>query len=111
MTDENAAYNRLASWWEHHTLQHAKEFSSPEGYNENQAESYFSRLRRCQYGTVHRIEPKYLKDLANEMAWREDVRRLSEGEKLNDLMNRVFKAVGLFGGEAIFRGIIVKRNY
>lgn len=91
MTDENAAYNRLAAWWEHYTVQHSKEFSTPEGYNENQAESYFSRLRRCEYGIVHRIEPKYLMDLANEIAWREDVRRLSEGEKLKDLLNKVFK--------------------
>ena len=33
----------------------------------------------------------YLYDYAQEFAWREDVRRLSEGEKLADLLARVFK--------------------
>lgn len=91
MTDENAAYASMSAWWEHHTVEHSKMFSTPEGVNENQAESYFSRLRRCEYGIVHRITPKYLMDLANEMAWREDVRRLSEGEKLDDLLFKIFR--------------------
>jgi transposase-like protein len=91
MSDENAAYTRFSQWYDHKTVEHAKEFSTIDGVNENQAESYFSRLRRCEYGVVHRITPKYLMDLANEMAWREDTRRFSEGERLKDLFNMIFK--------------------
>lgn len=90
MSDENAAYSRLSQWYEHKTVEHSKEFSTVDGVNENQAESYFSRLRRCEYGVVHRITPKYLMDLANEIAWREDTRRFTEKERLNDLFMKVF---------------------
>ncbi|WP_188381587.1 IS1595 family transposase [Oxalicibacterium faecigallinarum] len=90
-TDENPAYGQLAAWWEHEAVPHSEMFQTPEGVNDNQAESFFSRLRRCEYGTVHRIEPKYLMDLANEMAWREDVRRMSERQKLTDLFCKIMK--------------------
>ena len=45
----------------------------------NQAESFFSRLRRAEYGIHHRISGKYLYAYAGEMAWRENNRRVSNG--------------------------------
>ncbi len=45
----------------------------------NQTESYFSRLRRAEIGTHHHISGRYLHSYANEMAWREDYRRASNG--------------------------------
>ena len=45
----------------------------------NQAESYFSRLRRAEIGTHHHIAGPYLHAYANEMAWREDNRRKANG--------------------------------
>lgn len=90
MTDENAAYNQLSKHFEHETVQHAIEFSTLDGVNDNQAESFFSRLRRYVLGVGHRIEPKYLADIAVEMAWREDVRRKTEREKLDALLSAVF---------------------
>lgn len=91
MTDENAAYNTLACWYEHHSVEHAKMFVDPDGVNENQAECFFSRLRRAEYGTYHGFRTKYLVDYAQEFAWREDMRRNTELEKLQDLVSRVFK--------------------
>lgn len=91
MTDENAAYSALASWCVHKTVEHSLMFSGPDGENENQAESYFSRLRRAEYGTYHGFRPKYLTDYAQEFAWREDMRRSTELEKLKDLCRRIFK--------------------
>lgn len=91
MTDENPAYNQLSIWYDHRTVQHAVEFSTIDGINDNQAESYFSRLRRYVLGVSHRIEPKYMGDAAIEMAWREDVRRKSEGEKLKLLLKATFR--------------------
>lgn len=90
MTDENPAYNQLSSWYDHRTVQHALEFSTLDGINDNQAESYFSRLRRYVKGVSHRIEPKYMADIAVEMAWREDTRRKNEGGKLEVLLKAVF---------------------
>jgi hypothetical protein len=86
MTDENPAYNSYSARYQHYTVEHSKEFSTPEGVNENQAESYFSRLRRAEYGIYHGFRPEYLADYANEFAWREDVRRKTEGEKLRELL-------------------------
>jgi hypothetical protein len=45
----------------------------------NQAESFFSRLRRAEIGTHHHVAGPYLAAYATEMAWREDNRRVSNG--------------------------------
>lgn len=54
---------------------------SDEGVHTNQAESFFSRLRRAEIGTHHHISGKYLYAYAAEMAWREDNRRISNGQQ------------------------------
>ena len=45
------------------------------------AESFLSRLRRAEIGTYHQVSGQYLQSYANEMAWREDYRRVSNGEQ------------------------------
>jgi transposase-like protein len=47
----------------------------------NMAESFFSRLRRAEIGTHHHISGRYLGAYASEMAWRENHRRISNGEQ------------------------------
>lgn len=87
-SDENAAYSWLESQgYEHDVVNHQNEFSTPDGVNENQAEAYYSRLRRYVLGVGYRIEPKYMRDYAVEMAWREDHRRDTEGQK-NDAITK-----------------------
>src|SRR6202040_3594114 len=49
----------------------------------NQAESYFSRLRRAEIGQHHRISGHLLYQYANEAAWREDNRRKPNGTNWN----------------------------
>lgn len=90
MTDENAAYNPLSIHYDHRTVRHEVEFSTEDGVNDNQAESYFSRLRRYVLGVSHRIEAKYMTDIAIEMAWRDDVRKMTEGQKLGILLKAIF---------------------
>lgn len=90
MTDENSAYDVLSAWYDHQCVEHSFEFAREDGVNENQAESFFSRMRRAEYGTYHGFRPKYLWDYAQEFAWREDQRRQTEGDKLNDLFKRFF---------------------
>jgi hypothetical protein len=58
----------------------------PEAYSDgeactNQAESFFSRLRRAEIGTHHRIAGPYLSAYASEMACRENYRRVRNGEQ------------------------------
>ena len=54
---------------------------SDDGACTNVAESFFSRLRRAEIGTHHHIAGPYLHSYAAEMAWREDNRRVSNGEQ------------------------------
>jgi ISXO2-like transposase domain len=61
-----------------HRINHSEAYSF-DGACTNQAESYFSRLRRAVMGQHHHVSHKYLHQYANEMAWREDNRRTDNG--------------------------------
>jgi hypothetical protein len=51
-------------------VNHERQLKSEDGACTNEAESWFSRLRRAEMGIHHRISGKYLYQYANEMAWR-----------------------------------------
>ena len=92
-TDECPSYGSLKLMdYEHDVVNHQVEFSTDDGVNENQAESYFSRLRRAEFGIYHRITPKYMDLYAAEAAWREDCRRKNTAEQLCDLGSRLMRA-------------------
>lgn len=59
-------------------INHGKAYSL-NGACTNQAESFFSRLRRAEVGTHHHIAEPYLNAYAGELAWREDNRRVPNG--------------------------------
>lgn len=59
---------------------------SRDGINTNLAESSHSRLKRSQNGIHHRISGDYLQGYADEMTWREDRRRKSNGEQFLTLV-------------------------
>ena len=44
-------------------------------------EEYFSRLRRAEVGHHHHIAGTYLLRYAQEASWREDNRRVTNGER------------------------------
>ena len=58
---------------------------SLDGACTNEAEEYFSRLRRAEAGHHHHIAGAYLLRFAQEAAWREDNRRVSNGDQLRRL--------------------------
>lgn len=87
-SDESPAYTNYSRKFIHETVEHSKEYSTIEGVNNNQAESYFSRLRRMEYGITHRMMARYMADYAAEIAWREDCRRYTEKERLLDLLTK-----------------------
>lgn len=78
--DEGTGWDDLHNGWETKRVNHSVAFMD-EGVCTNQAESYFSRLRRAEIGTHHHIAGPYLSAYANEMAWREDHRRVSNGHQ------------------------------
>ncbi len=95
MSDEDPAY---AAFWKlfakHDTINHSKAYSGPDGVNNNQAESFNRRMRRGFEGVYLSVSNKYPMDYACEMAWREDVRRLSTGKKLKHVLKTAL-SVGL----------------
>jgi ribosomal protein L37AE/L43A/transposase-like protein len=81
--DESSAWDRLHASYDMRRVNHSVEYKSEDGACTNQAESFFSRLRRAQYGIHHRIAGPYLDQYASEMAWRENNRRLANGTQWN----------------------------
>jgi hypothetical protein len=81
--DESSAWERLHASYEVHRVNHSQEYKAEDGANVNQAESYFSRLRRGEIGQHHRISGPLLHQYANEAAWREDIRRKPNGTNWN----------------------------
>ncbi|MGD2133377.1 MAG: IS1595 family transposase [Maricaulaceae bacterium] len=78
--DEAPVWDRLHTMFALRRINHSVAFSD-DGACTNQAESYFSRLRRAEIGTHHRISGRYLYAYAGEMAWREDHRRQDNGRQ------------------------------
>ncbi len=76
--DEASGWDRLHAHYEMRRINHSISYSK-DGACTNQAESYFSRLRRAEWGQHHHISGKYLAFYAVEMAWREDNRRKANG--------------------------------
>jgi transposase-like protein len=80
--DENSDWNPLRTRFPMMRVRHKAEKRADDGANINQAESYFSRLKRAEFGIYHRIagHPNAkLQAYADEMAWRENRRRESNG--------------------------------
>jgi hypothetical protein len=77
--DESRAWDIVHASYPMMRVNLSREFKSEEGACTNEAESWFSRLRRAEMGIHHRISGKYLYQYANEMAWREDHRREPNG--------------------------------
>jgi transposase-like protein len=88
-TDESGAYTNYSQHFDHDVVEHSVEYSRFDGVNENQAESYFSRMRRAEYGIFHGFRKKYFHDYLQEFAWREDSRRLTTQQKLASLFENI----------------------
>jgi len=76
--DEGSGWDALHAGWDTHRVNHSVQFMD-DGVCTNQAESYFSRLRRMEVGTHHHIAGPYLGSYAREASWREDNRRVDNG--------------------------------
>jgi transposase-like protein len=78
--DEASHWDALEARFLTKRINHSEAYSTPEACT-NMAESFFSRLRRAEIGTHHHIAGPYLSAYAAEMGWREDRRRVSNGEQ------------------------------
>lgn len=93
--DESKAYDGLEALFVLHRINHdgndVKNYGeaaySKGDVNTNQAESWHSRMKRSQMGVHHRMAGDYLQGYADEMTWREDERRQSNGEQFLTLVS------------------------
>jgi transposase-like protein len=82
--DEAGSWNGLQSKYEMKRINHQEAYSL-DGACTNAAEEYFSRLRRAEIGHHHHIAGAYLLRYAQEASWREDNRRLPNGEQVRQV--------------------------
>ncbi len=80
--DEASSWDRLHAKYEMKRINHGEAYSL-DGACTNWAEEYFSRLRRAEVGHHHHISGVYLLRYAQEAAWREDSRRVANGEQVS----------------------------
>jgi transposase-like protein len=88
--DEAGSWNDLHSKYEMRRINHQEAYSL-DGACTNWAESYFSRLRRAELGHHHHIAGGYLLRYAQEASWREDNRRVANGEQVRNLAHLAMK--------------------
>jgi transposase-like protein len=79
--DESPNWNELHSRFEMKRINHEEAYSL-NGACTNEAEEYFSRLRRAEIGHHHHIAGAYLLRYAQEASWREDNRRVDNGRQV-----------------------------
>ncbi len=82
--DEGNGWNDLHGQYEMKRINHQQAYSL-NGACTNWAEEYFSRLRRAEIGHHHNIAGVYLLRYAQEASWREDHRRMANGDQVQRL--------------------------
>jgi transposase-like protein len=88
--DEAGSWDGLHERFEMKRINHQEAYSL-DGACTNQAEEYFSRLRRSEIGHHHHIAGAYLLRYAQEASWREDNRRQSNGEQVSRVASLAMK--------------------
>jgi transposase-like protein len=79
-TDEAPGWDKVRDFFQSYSINHQLAYADGHICT-NQAESYFSRLRRAEIGAHHFISGRYLARYAGEMAWRENHRRDDNGSQ------------------------------
>ena len=83
--DEAAGWDPLAAWFDTRRINHSVSFAEGE-VSTNWAESYFARRRRAEFGIHQHVSGQYLDAYANEIAWREDNRRVANCEQFQTVV-------------------------
>jgi hypothetical protein len=82
MANEAGSWNDLHGRFQVERIDHGSAYSLAGGIYTNGAESFFSRIRRGETGHYHHIAGPYLVRYAQESAWREDHRRVDNGQRV-----------------------------
>jgi hypothetical protein len=88
--DEAGSWDNLHERFEVKRINHQEAYSL-DGACTNWAEEYFSRLCRAEVGIHHHIAGAYLLRYAQESSWREDDRRISNGDQVKRIASLAMK--------------------
>ena len=83
--DMGRGFNFLSGKHPMRRIKHLVEYWRKPNVHTNNAECFFSMLRRAERGTYHHIAGPYLAGYAAEMAWRQDRRRMGTKAVFEDL--------------------------
>jgi len=89
MTDEHGAFTGLGDTYYHHRVNHsAGEYVRDYCLHTNGIESVWALFKRQIVGTHHWLSPKHISRYLGEMTWRFNLREMSEGDRVNALLNQ-----------------------
>lgn len=86
--DEAAWWNELHARFTLHRINHQEAYSLKDEVetHTNNAEGFFSRMRRAEIGHHHHVAGPYLIRFAQEAAWREDHKREANGTQVDRIL-------------------------
>jgi transposase-like protein len=85
VADEAASWDGLEARFPMQRINHQEAYSD-RGVFTNGAEEFFSRMRRAEIGHHHHIAGAYLIRYAQEASWREDNRRVGNGDQVRNVV-------------------------
>ncbi len=88
--DEDPSWEELHKRYEVKRINHQESYSLDGAYT-NWAEEFFSRMRRAEIGHHHHLAGAYLLRYAQEASWREDNRRVANGEQVRTVAHLAMK--------------------
>lgn len=84
-SDSFSGSAKIAAHFQAFRVNHSKQYA--DGWiSTNHAESFFSRLRRVELGTHHKIAGPYTLNYANDACWREDNRRIDPATRYEQVI-------------------------
>ncbi len=89
LTDGASAYTGLAAEYELEQIDHDEMYSKGDGLHTNFVESCFSRWRRMEIGTHHKMNPRTLHLFFADCAWRENERHTNPIERFTKALQAV----------------------
>ena len=87
--DEAPAWNALHARYDMKRVNHQECYKGEDDACTNNAESFYSRMRRAELGHHHHLSGPYLNRYAQEMAFREDHRRDDNGRQFRRVVQLV----------------------
>lgn len=90
MTDENYSYRGIGREFAggHHTVVHSHKEYARGDVHVNNAESYFSLLKRGVHGTFHHVSKKHLGRYCHEFSFRWNRRKITDGQRCTSAISQ-----------------------